>query len=57
MTHRDGLSALSVRSQYRRDALHHKMLAPPFDRPGPESAERPPFRSLLGAVGGRQQAL
>ncbi len=30
MTHRDGLSALSVRSQYRRDALDHKMPAPPF---------------------------
>jgi len=52
MTHRDGLSALLVRSQYRRDALHHKMLAT-----RPESAERPPFRSLLGPVGGHQQAL
>ncbi len=37
MTHRDGLSALSVRSQYRRDALHHKMLATRSD-----STERPP---------------
>ncbi len=27
MTHRDGLSELSVRSQYRRDVGHHKMLA------------------------------
>ena len=41
MTHRDGLSALSVRSQYRRDALHHKILAPPFNRPGPGSVKRP----------------
>ncbi len=52
MTHRDGLSELSVRSQYRRDVGHHKMLAT-----RPESSERPPFRSLLGPVGGRQQAL
>ena len=52
MTHRDGLSALSVRSQCRRDALHHKMLATRS-----ESSERPPFRSLLGLVGGRQRAL
>jgi hypothetical protein len=27
MTHRDGLSELSVRSRYRRDVGHHKMLA------------------------------
>ncbi len=52
MTHRDGLSELSVRSQYRRDVGHHKMLAT-----RPKSSERPPFRSLLGPVGGRQKAL
>ncbi len=46
MTHRDGLSELSVRSQYRRDVGHHTMLAT-----RPESSERPPFRSLLGPVG------
>ncbi len=33
MTHRDGLSALSVRSRYRRDAGHHKMPARPMDDP------------------------
>jgi hypothetical protein len=27
MAHRDGLSELSVRSQYRCDVGHHKMLA------------------------------
>jgi hypothetical protein len=52
MTRRDGLSELSVRSRYRRDVGHHKMLAT-----RPESSERPPFRSLLGPVGGRRQAL
>ncbi len=52
MTHRDGLSELSVRSRYCRDVGHRKMLAT-----RPESSERPPFRSLLGPVGGRRQAL
>jgi hypothetical protein len=33
MTHRDGLSELSVRSQYRRDVGHHKMLSEGVSKP------------------------
>ena len=52
MTHMDGKSGFSARSQYRRDAGHHKMLATLS-----ESPDLPPLRSFLRPVGGRQQAL
>ncbi len=52
MTHRDGFSALSARSLCRGDAGHRETKATQS-----ESAEKPPCRSSMGCVGGRQQAL
>jgi len=52
LTHRDGFSELSVRSPIRGDAGHRKGRATRS-----ESSEKPPFRSPMGRVGGRHQAL
>ena len=52
MTHRDGFSELSARNPARSDAGHRKGRVTPSESPG-----KPPFRSLLGGVGGRQRTL
>jgi len=52
MTHRDGLSALSVRSVSRSDAAHRKGRVTTSER-----SEKPPFRSWTRPVGGRRKAL
>ncbi len=52
MTHRDGFSEFSARSLWRGDAGHRKAQATLS-----ESSEKPPVRSSMGRVGGRQQAL
>ncbi len=52
MTHRDGFTEFSARQLMRRDAIHHKHRLTP-----PESSVKPPFRSLVGGFGVRQQAL
>ncbi len=52
MTHRDGLPRFSARSVRRSDAGHRKPRATPSENLG-----KPPFRSPLRPVGGRQKAL